>query len=78
MKGGKNPKTAVGSGSGLRHATVWMGTREEAGQNVTGRTFPGVVHTARDTTRVGGTRRGGGNPEGREVTKAGLVTGVKS
>ena len=41
-------------------------------------TFPGLVHTARHTTRVGGTRSRLSNPQGRMVPKVCLVRGVKS
>ena len=35
-----------------------------ADQNAAVNTFPGLVHTARHTTRVGGTRRGCCQPQG--------------
>ena len=41
-------------------------------------TFPGLVHTARHTTKVGNTRSQWPNPQGRELSKVGLVIGVKS
>ncbi len=41
-------------------------------------TFPGLVHTARHTTRVGGTRSQLPNPQGRALPKVCLVRGVKS
>ncbi len=41
-------------------------------------TFPGLVHTARHTTKVGNTRSRWPNPFGREPSKVGLVIGVKS
>ena len=41
-------------------------------------TFPGLVHTARHTTKVGNTRSQWPNPQGRELPKVGLVIGVKS
>ncbi len=41
-------------------------------------TFPGLVHTARHTTEAGNTRSRWPNPFGREPSKVGLVTGVKS
>ena len=40
--------------------------------------FPGLVHTARHTTKVGNTRSRWPNLQGREPSKVGLVTGVKS
>ena len=41
-------------------------------------TFPGLVHTARHTTKVGNTRSRWPNPSGREPSKVGSVIGVKS
>jgi hypothetical protein len=41
-------------------------------------TFPGLVHTARHTTRVGDTRSQLLNPQGRALPKVCLVRGVKS
>ena len=41
-------------------------------------TFPGLVHTARHTTKVGNTRSRWPNPFGREPSKVGSVIGVKS
>ena len=41
-------------------------------------TFPGLVHTARHTTRVGGTRSRSSNLQRRTVPKVCLVRGVKS
>ncbi len=41
-------------------------------------TFPGLVHTARHTTRVGGTRSRWSNLQRRAAPKVCLVRGVKS
>ena len=41
-------------------------------------TFPGLVHTARHTIRVGGTRSRQPNPQGGAVPKVRLVRRVKS
>ena len=41
-------------------------------------TFPGLVHTARHTTKAGNTRSRWANPYGRQPSKVGLVIGVKS
>ena len=49
-----------------------------ADQHVAVNTFPGLVHTARHTTKVGNTRSQWPNPQGRELPKVGLVIGVKS
>ena len=49
-----------------------------ADQNAAVNTFPGLVHTARHTTKVGNTRSRWPNPFGREPSKVGLAIGVKS
>ena len=41
-------------------------------------TFPGLVHTARHTTKACCTRNGWANPSGRQVLKVWPVIGVKS
>ncbi len=47
-------------------------------QQATVNTFPGLVHTARHTMGVECSRSGCANPQGRQVPKECLVTGVKS
>ena len=49
-----------------------------ANQHVAVNTFPGLVHTARHTMGAGDARSQWPNPGGRELPKAGPVTGVKS
>ena len=49
-----------------------------ANQHVAVNTFSGLVHTARHTMRVGNTRSRRPNPQGRELSKVGLMIGVKS
>ena len=49
-----------------------------ANQHVAVNAFPGLVHTARHTTKVGNTRSRWPNPFGRELSKVGLAIGVKS
>ncbi len=41
-------------------------------------TFPGLVHTARHTTKVGCTRSRWANPQGKQAPKVWSVIGVKS
>ena len=41
-------------------------------------TFPGLVHTARHTTKVGNTRSQWPNSQGGELPKVGSAIGVKS
>ncbi len=49
-----------------------------ADQHAAVNTFPGLVHTARHTIRVGSTQRGWSNPQGGKVIKVKLVRRVKS
>ena len=41
-------------------------------------TFPGLVHTARHTTKVDSTQSRQANPQGMQTSTVGLVIGVKS
>ena len=47
-------------------------------QNVGVNAFPGLVHTARHAMGAGGTRSQWANPQGKQLPKVKLVTGVKS
>ena len=47
-------------------------------QHITVNAFPGLVHTARHTTRVGNTRSRWANLYRRQPPKVGSVIGVKS
>jgi hypothetical protein len=49
-----------------------------ADQHAAVNTFPGLVHTARHTTKVGNTRSRRSQPFGRRSAKVGLAIGVKS
>ncbi len=49
-----------------------------ADQHAAVNTFPGLVHTARHTTRVGCTRSCWANPQGGQTPKVWLIIGVKS
>ncbi len=49
-----------------------------ADQHAAVNTFPGLVHTARHTMRVGCTRSCRANPPGRQSPKVWLIIGVKS
>ena len=51
---------------------------EIADQHAAVNTFPGLVHTARHTTRVVCTRSRRPNPQGAEAPKVWRVRGVKS
>ena len=52
--------------------------KDEVDQHATVNTFPGLVHTARHTTRVVCTRSRRPNPRGAEASKVWRVRGVKS
>ena len=49
-----------------------------ADQHAAVNTFPGLVHTARHTTKVGWTRSRCSNPQGRKVPTVCSMIGVKS
>ncbi len=49
-----------------------------ADQHAAVNTFPGLVHTARHTMRVGCTRSCRANPQGGQAPKVWLMIGVKS
>ena len=49
-----------------------------ADQNAAVNTFPGLVHTARQVTKVNCTRSDCANPQGRQIAKVWLVIGTKS
>ncbi len=49
-----------------------------ADQHAAVNTFPGLVHTARHTMRVGCTRSCRANPQGMQAPKVWLIIGVKS
>jgi hypothetical protein len=49
-----------------------------ADQNAAVNTFPGLVHTARHTTKVGWTQSRLLNPQGREAPTVWSMIGVKS
>ncbi len=49
-----------------------------ADQHAAVNTFPGLVHTARHTTKVGWTRSRPPNPQGRDAPTVWLMIGVKS
>ena len=56
-RGGANRiKTGPSSDRGLQLALLKLESLVNVGQHTTLNTFPGLVHTARHTTKVGGTR----------------------
>ena len=73
-----NPKSHLSSDRRLQPACVKLELLVIADQHAAVNTFPGLVHTARHTMGVGNTRSQQPNPQGRKLSKVGLMTGVKS
>ena len=71
-------KTGPSSDRRLQLAFVKSELLVIADQHAAVNTFPGLVHTARHTTRVVCTRSRWPNPQGREAPKVWRVRGVKS
>ena len=77
-RGSQSQKTVLSSDCRLQLACMKPELLVIADQHAAVNPFPGLVHTARHTTRVDNTRSRWPNPQGREPSKVGLVTGVKS
>ena len=78
-RGGANPiKVSLSSDRSLQLDCVKAELLVIADQNAAVNTFPGLVHTARHTTKVGNTRSRRSEPSGTRSTKVGLAIGVKS
>jgi hypothetical protein len=74
----KSQKTDLSSDCSLQLDYMKLESLVIADQHAAVNTFPGLVHTARHTIRVGSTRSGWSNPQGRKVIKVKLVRRVKS
>ena len=74
----QNPKNGPSSDRRLQPACVKLELLVIADQHAAVNTFPGLVHTARHTTRVVCTRSRRPNPKGAEASKVWRVRGVKS
>ena len=74
----QNPKSHLSSDCRLQLACMKLELLVIADQKAAVNTFSGLVHTARHTMRVGNTRSRRPNPQGRELSKVGLMIGVKS
>ena len=72
------PKAGPSSDWRLQPASMKSELLVIADQHAAVNKFPGLVHTARHTTRVDCTRSRRPNPRGREAPKVWLVRGVKS
>ena len=71
-------KAVLSSDRSLQLDSVKLESLVITDQHAVVNTFPGLVHTARHTTKVGCTRSAWANPSGRQRTKVWSVIGVKS
>jgi hypothetical protein len=74
----ESQKAGPGSDWRLKLASMKVELLVIADQHAAVNMFPGLVHTARHTTKVGNTRSRWPNPQGREPSKVGSMIGVKS
>ena len=74
----KSQKTGLSSDRSLQLDSVKVESLVIPDQHAGVNTFPGLVHTARHTTKVGCTRSRWANPQGRQAPKVWSVIGVKS
>jgi hypothetical protein len=71
-------KTGPSSDCRLQLACMKLELLVIVNQHVTVNAFPGLVHTARHTMRVGNTRSQWANQKWRQLPKVGSMIGVKS
>ena len=76
--GSKSQKTNLSPDWSLQLDSMKLESLVIVDQHATVNTFPGLVHTARHTTKVDCTRSCWANPSGRQVPKVRPVIGVKS
>ena len=74
----QSQKAALSSDRSLQLDSVKVESLVIVDQHATVNTFPGLVHTARHTTKVGCTRSCWANPSGGQAPKVRSVIGVKS
>ena len=74
----ESQKTGLSSDCGLQLAHMKSESLVIADQHAAVNTFPGLVHTARHTMGVGGTRSRWPNLKRGEPSKVNPMTGVKS
>ncbi len=77
-RGSQSQKTVLSSDWSLQLDSMKLESLVIVDQHATVNTFPGLVHTARHTTKADGTRSSWPNPSGREAPKVWSVIGVKS
>ena len=78
VKWSESQKTILSSDCSLQLDYMKSESLVIANQHVAVNAFPGLVHTARHTTKVCNTRSRWPNPQGREPSKVGQMIGVKS
>ena len=74
----KSQKAAVSSDCRLQLACMKPESLVIAGQHTAVNVFLSLVHTARQATKVGGTRSRQANPQGRQAPKVTSAIGTKS
>ena len=74
----KSQKFVLSSDWSLQPDSMKLESLVIADQNAAVNTFPGLVHTARHTTKVCCTRSHWANPQGMQVPKVWQMIGVKS
>ncbi len=74
----QSQKTVLSSDWSLQLDSMKPESLVIADQHAAVNTFPGLVHTARHTMRVGCTRSCWANPSGGQAPKVWLMIGVKS
>ncbi len=74
----KSQKSSLSSDWSLQLDSMKLELLVIVDQHATVNTFPGLVHTARHTTRVGWTRSRLPNPLGRDAPTVWFAIGVKS
>ncbi len=77
-RGSQSHKAGLSSDCSLQLDCMKLESLVIADQHAAVNTFPGLVHTARHTTKVGSTRSRRANPQGRQVPRVRSVIGVKS
>ncbi len=74
----KSLKAALSSDCRLQLAYMKLESLVIAGQHTAVNVFLSLVHTARQATKVGGTRSRRANPQGRQAPKVNSAIGTKS
>ena len=77
-KGSQSHKTVLSSDWSLQLDFMKLESLVIADQHAAVNTFPGLVHTARQVSRIECSRRRCSNPSVRKVSKECLVRGTKS